>query len=295
MTFDQLEIFEKIIEMGSFKAAAAALHRTQPTLSVAIKKLEEEFDLLLFNRDSYRPTLTPEGEVFAKWSRQALNSYRELNVIGRELGMKKVEPKISIVIDPLVRFTSLHPIFEQCLAQQNPTELTLHSEALEGSLDRLLEGSADIAIAPSFRKHRDIESHPFGRIELVPCIKSELWEKGKSPESFLANFTQIIVKTPGDRQIREQPELRAGILETTRKCYVTDHGIKRELIRAGYGWGRLSRDEIVWDLKNSVLKEATCPNVKSIHLEVHLMRNRRNPMGPISKTIWERMLQASQT
>ena len=47
MTFDQIEILEKIVEKGSFKAAAEALHRTQPTLSVAIKKLEDEFELLL--------------------------------------------------------------------------------------------------------------------------------------------------------------------------------------------------------------------------------------------------------
>lgn len=47
MTIDQLETLEMIVEKGSFKAAAEALHKTQPSLSVAIKKLEDEFDLKL--------------------------------------------------------------------------------------------------------------------------------------------------------------------------------------------------------------------------------------------------------
>ena len=43
MTLDQLQILVKIVEHGSMGAAAEALYRTQPTLSVAMKKLEEEF------------------------------------------------------------------------------------------------------------------------------------------------------------------------------------------------------------------------------------------------------------
>ncbi|MBC7465978.1 MAG: LysR family transcriptional regulator [Bdellovibrio sp.] len=73
MTFDQLETLEMIVEKGSFKAAADHLHKTQPSLSVAIKKLEEEFDLKLFNRDQYRPKLTAEGIVFYNWAKQTLN------------------------------------------------------------------------------------------------------------------------------------------------------------------------------------------------------------------------------
>lgn len=44
MTFDQVLVFHKIVEAGSFKAAAAELHKTQPAISFAIKKLEEEME-----------------------------------------------------------------------------------------------------------------------------------------------------------------------------------------------------------------------------------------------------------
>ena len=62
MTLDQLKILQQIVHTGSLRAAARKLHRTQPTLSVAMKKLEEELELDLFSRDQYRLTLTSAGE-----------------------------------------------------------------------------------------------------------------------------------------------------------------------------------------------------------------------------------------
>ena len=42
MTYDQLLIFDAVVRFGSFKAASEILHKIQPSLSMAIKKLEHE-------------------------------------------------------------------------------------------------------------------------------------------------------------------------------------------------------------------------------------------------------------
>jgi DNA-binding transcriptional LysR family regulator len=64
------------VESGSFKAAAAKLHKTQPALSVAIRKLEDEFQLSLFDRSEYRPKLTAQGRVFHEQARESLLAFR---------------------------------------------------------------------------------------------------------------------------------------------------------------------------------------------------------------------------
>lgn len=293
MTFDQLEILEMIVEKGSFKAAAEALHRTQPTLSVSIKKLEEEFDLLLFSREAYRPVLTEAGKVFYSWARQALKSYRELSVVARELGTQKIEPRLSIVIDPLARFQTLHGIFSECLSSSLPTELTLRTEVLEGGLDLLLENSADFAIAPEFSKHPDIESLLFDTIELVPCVRKSLLIKNASPTEQLDQLTQIIVRTPGPRsESKDQNQL--GVREQGRKCYVTDHGMKRALIREGFGWGRLARHEIEDESLQKKLHLIEEEEYPSFRIELKLMRNRQKPMGPVARSVWSRLQEGSQ-
>lgn len=64
MTSEQIQCFFKVVELGSFTAAAEAMYMTQPALSKRITALESELGLQLFNRDKSKTThLTRTGEV----------------------------------------------------------------------------------------------------------------------------------------------------------------------------------------------------------------------------------------
>jgi DNA-binding transcriptional LysR family regulator len=58
MDFFQLETFLAVAQTGSFSAAAAQVHRTQPAVSQIVRKLEEEVGEPLFDRSSRDGTLT---------------------------------------------------------------------------------------------------------------------------------------------------------------------------------------------------------------------------------------------
>ena len=66
MTLDQLEVIHAIVEHGSFRAAANALHKSQPALSASVKTLEAEFDLfpalLRFEGEAPRVFLNPPDD-----------------------------------------------------------------------------------------------------------------------------------------------------------------------------------------------------------------------------------------
>ena len=103
MTLEQLEIFKAVIKEGSFRAAADKLWKTQPAISIAIKKLEKEFGLTFFDRDNYRATLTPEGRSFYEKCRVVLQETDQLKALGKHLASGE-EPylKISInIVSPL--------------------------------------------------------------------------------------------------------------------------------------------------------------------------------------------------
>ncbi|NYT59327.1 LysR family transcriptional regulator [Alcaligenaceae bacterium] len=61
MNIRQLETLVRVVEDGSFAAAAEALHVTQSTVSARIKELENYFGVDVFNRASHRAQLTPQG------------------------------------------------------------------------------------------------------------------------------------------------------------------------------------------------------------------------------------------
>lgn len=289
MTIDQLETLEMIVEKGSFKAAAEALYKTQPSISVAIKKLEDEFDLKLFNRDAYRPKLTDEGVIFYNWAKQSLYSFRELKTIGLELGVKKIEPFLTIILDPLVRFDSFCGFFGEHVISRYPTEITFRSEIMSGGVNSLLSGEADFSVSLKAEDDDNIESIPFDKIEMIPVVAKSVCKKksGMNAKS-LKQIPQIVVLQQGNRGNSSKRDSRSGLADS-RTCYVTDHSLKYKMITQGLGWGRLARHEVSTDLKKENLIEIKDPSVKSFTLDLHIMRSKNKPMGPVARTIWEQL------
>ena len=78
MTLDQLKILVAIADRGSVLGAARSLHRTQPTLSVLLQKLEEELGVQLLDRSSYRAMLTPAGWQLYKKAKGVLAQVDDL-------------------------------------------------------------------------------------------------------------------------------------------------------------------------------------------------------------------------
>ena len=62
MHYSKLRAFHAVATQGGFSKAAEHLHLTQPTLSDQVRKLEIDFDILLFNRNSRSVTLTEAGK-----------------------------------------------------------------------------------------------------------------------------------------------------------------------------------------------------------------------------------------
>src|SRR4051812_15462904 len=69
-----LRYFTLLAEELHFGRAAAKLAITQPTLSGAIKSLEDELGVLLFERDKTKVQLTPAGAAFLVEVRHVLDS-----------------------------------------------------------------------------------------------------------------------------------------------------------------------------------------------------------------------------
>ena len=287
MTYDQLEVLEKIIENGSFKAAAKELRRSQPSLSIAIKKLETEFDLVLFNRQEYRPKLTDEGRLFFVKAKQCLESYRILRTLGQELGEKKFEPYLTVVVDPIVRFPWVAAILKQCLGQTSPTELSIRSEILCDGADLLRSGGADFAIASQLSEQEDLEAIVIEKVWMLPVMKESLWqEQDLESENYLFHIPQIVVKS-SQRPSKQGANNSRGLLNAGRKCYVDEHALKRKLITEGFGWGYLAEHEAAEEIAKKSLVAISSPFTQAFVLDIYVMRSKFKAMGPIARTIWQ--------
>ncbi len=80
-----LRLFETVAEEGSFSRAGQRLFRSQPAISLAMKRLEEDLGHRLIDRSSRRLHLTDAGRTVAAHSKQLLERERKLRVALEEL------------------------------------------------------------------------------------------------------------------------------------------------------------------------------------------------------------------
>lgn len=136
MDINQLEVLVAVAREKSFSRAADVLDRTQPAVSQAIRRLEQEIGEKLFDRSSKDGTLTFAGELLLDYARQMLNlRYSAQNAIRdmRDLQQGKVtisanEHTVFCLLPVIREFRKEHPLIkievQRGVASRIPKEIT---------------------------------------------------------------------------------------------------------------------------------------------------------------------------
>lgn len=94
MTLTQLNYAISVANANSMNEAARSLFISQPSLSAAIRELEDEIGVEIFRRTNRGIFLTPEGEEFIGYARQVTDQYRLIEV--RYIFKEKIKKKFSV-------------------------------------------------------------------------------------------------------------------------------------------------------------------------------------------------------
>src|SRR5260370_36003283 len=85
MDLATLRVFLAVAEERSFSRAAAKVHRTQPAVSQAVRRLEADLGEQLFDRSSKSGTLTDAGRVLQNYGQRLIRLAEEAESAMREL------------------------------------------------------------------------------------------------------------------------------------------------------------------------------------------------------------------
>lgn len=282
MTLEQILTIEAIVKEGSFKAAADYLHKSQPSISMAIKKLEEEYQITLFSRDEYRPSLTADGKVFYQKARMLLREYRELEALALQMS-KGVEPEIRVSIDAVSPVSLVLKFLKNFFTKHPSTKLVLKFEVLSGTVERLIDGDVDIAITPKPLVEHTFDMRLMTTTKMISVISTQLIKNEKKvTDAFLRHHNQIILADSA----RRISKVTTGVLEGAKGLTVSDIGFKKELIVQGLGWGGLPYDLIKTELNSKKLTAIKTPLIKDRDIEIYMVRDASKPMGPVLKELW---------
>ena len=146
MTITQLKYALAIAEHKNFTKAAEKCFVTQPTLSTQIQKLEEELDVLIFDRSKKPIELTEVGRKIVYQARNIVNEADRIqDIVDQQKGFIGGEFRLGII--PTVMPTLLPMFLRNFINKYPKVKLKIEELTTEEIMSRLSEGHLDAAIA----------------------------------------------------------------------------------------------------------------------------------------------------
>lgn len=172
MNLLQIKYFHTVCLYKTISAAAEVLYITQPALSNAIKELEKEFGVTLFERRHKGMILTQAGEEFYKKSKEILSHTEQLVLSMRDLGQGRKILKLGI--PPMIGSLILPLICKDFCENHSDIDLKITEGGKEELLKKLSDDMLDMVFLPHNAPiEKDLTSMPVAKYEIVCCVNKK--------------------------------------------------------------------------------------------------------------------------
>ena len=182
MTLRHMKIFEAVFRHSNITKAAEELHLAQPSVSVAVRELEEYYGICLFERLGRRIIPTELGKEFYGYALHIVSLFDEMEQKIRNwdaLGVIRIGASITIgthILPPLLKqYQELYPELR--------TEVTIGKSAVIEQ--HILENKIDIGLIENQSEHPDINVLPFMEDYMQAIV---------APDHPLAKYSQVTLE-----------------------------------------------------------------------------------------------------
>ncbi len=200
--------FHEIVESGSLSGAARRLNLHQPTLSAALKRLEEHLAVTLCHRTAQGIALTPAGKELLQLTTDMMEAVRLAPKLTSQAA-KRIEGKMSIRMITHIICPELDQALSSIHSRHPDIEMTIEVSPWRQVLEALLANECDVGITFDARPRPLLRYEPlFRETQQLYCSRThELYGEVIREPSALSQ--QQFILTQGDepdelRQFRER-------------------------------------------------------------------------------------------
>lgn len=294
MTLEQLRTLSRIVECGSLKVAAQSLHKTQPALSMAIKKLESEYGFQILNRDGYRLSLTVAGKAFYRKAQELLLNADQLSVMGQHLGAGN-EPLIRLAYDLSCPHPMVIDSLQRCQQTYPDTDFHVLSESRFGALEILQQDRADLAVTPwwpTFYALGDFDTLTICPFSVVLVAAPGLF--GDVPVRSMSQLRSRVNLEIQESKLRVDSE-ELMLVKGARQWKTRDATTLKQMLIAGLGWGFIPVHLVADELRQGLLVTLELEDMEcQIEGEIRLVRKLEHPLGPVGDFFWHNLAEMAQ-
>ncbi|MCR9300992.1 LysR family transcriptional regulator [Vibrio fluvialis] len=239
ITLEALHILDAIDRRGSFAAAANELNRAPSSLSYQIQKLEQDLDIMIFDRSGHKANFTDAGKLILERGRAILSATEKL-VNDATLLANGWELDITVAFDGIIPIANFFPLVE-ALGNVSKTRIRLQEEILAGSWESLATDRADLLICPRIETlPQDVKAETLGEMEMVWVAASNHYvhkRTGEFDEEARQKYRAIAIADTA----RDQPAMSVNILQKQPRLTVTNFNAKCQALVNGLGIGTLPK------------------------------------------------------
>lgn len=289
LTPELLEMVSLIARSGSFAAASRALGKVPSAVTYSIRQLEEQLDVLLFDRSSRQARLTPAGAELVQEGDRLL---AELETVAQRI--KRVatgwEPLLNIAVDSIIDEGTVLDLIGEFLALKPPTRIRLERETLSGTWEALVSSRADLAIgvADQPAPPAGIQSAPLGEVPFLFVVAPDhplAGVSGAITDELLMPYRMIALADSA----QQMTPMTIGLLPGQDVLTVPSMALKIEAQIRGLGCGYLPEPLIRRELKaGRLVEKLRMPQRRPAHLSYAWRVSGREP-GPAQRWWLERL------
>jgi molybdate transport repressor ModE-like protein len=240
ISLESLRLLDAIDRQGSFSNAAQELCVVTSSITHAIRNLEENLGLTLFDRSGQRARFTTKGRTLLESGRHLLARADAFDDEVQSIATGW-EPRLTITVDQVVPMPPLMQQVQDFLEVAPQTILNIRREAAAGSWDSLASGRADLIVGAPVAVHfgEGFESALMFETSYVLAVSVKhplALHQGSVSHEQLAMHRAILV---GDTS-RAMPLLPYGLQDNRQRLSVPDPAAKLEAILMGLGCGFLT-------------------------------------------------------
>lgn len=202
ITLEQWRALRAVVDAGGYAQAAGVLHKSQSTVSYAVRKIERLLDLKVFEVHGRKAMLTAAGQVLYRRARMLLDEASHLER-GASAMSKDWQPEISIAAEILFPTWLLLEALDEFGRERPETRIEVYETVIHDTQTMLREGLVDLAIGS---EHAGITGTPLLEVEFVAVAHPEhpLHRLGRSVASRdLRGHRRILIRETGPQRERE--------------------------------------------------------------------------------------------
>lgn len=236
MTLTQLDYVLAVEKFRHFKKAAESCHVTQPTLSMQLQKLEDELEIIIFDRSKSPVLVTKEGDDFIRQARVVQREYLRLLDVAKS-GETEVSGAFRLGVIPTLS-PYIIPLFVEGFQKEYPgVDLTIEEMKTEDIVIALDKDELDggLLVTPLGEDGLIERVLYYEKFQLFFNPGHELLKKKKvkevdldSKEVWLLNeghcFRSQVLKICGLKKNKRQSLFESGSLETLRNMVMKTSG-----------------------------------------------------------------------